>query len=134
MSTDKLYKTDGFRFTPLKCFDNFRHSHVRALGLVGLAALFDGLFQDDVLDLHQSDRVGTLVFIELHRDILDVLLHLRNFDVFERVDAPSRALDLGGEQLRGLLDLGKAEQVGQNVAELAHRVVELAARLAKPYG
>ena len=106
MSTDKLYKTDGFCFTPLKCFDNFRHSHVRALGLVGLAALFDGLFQDDVLDLHQSDRVGTLVFIELHRDILDVLLHLRNFDVFERVDAPSRALDLGGEQLRGLLDLG----------------------------
>ena len=79
MSTDKLYKTDGFCFTPLKCFDNFRHSHVRALGLVGLAALFDGLFQDDVLDLHQSDRVGTLVFIELHRDILDALLHLRNF-------------------------------------------------------
>ncbi len=66
-----------------------------------------------------------------NRDILDVLLHLRNFDVFERVDAPSRALDLGGEQLRGLLDLGKAEQVGQNVAELAHRVVELAARLGE---
>lgn len=54
MSTDKLYKTDGFRFTPLKCFDSFRHSHVCALGLVGLAALFDGLFQDDVLDLSKT--------------------------------------------------------------------------------
>mgnify|MGYP001124849295 CR=1 FL=1 len=39
--------------------------------------------------------------------------------------------DLGGEQLRGLLDLGKAEQVGQNVAELTHGVVELAARLGE---
>ena len=85
MSTDKLYKTDGFCFTPLKCFDNFRHSHVRALGLVGLAALFDGLFQDDVLDLHQSDRVGTLVFIELHRDILDVLLQIGRASCRERV-------------------------------------------------
>ena len=59
MSTDKLYKTDGFCFTPLKCFDNFRHSHVRALGLIGLAALFDGLFQDDVLDLYGANGLGS---------------------------------------------------------------------------
>ena len=89
------------------------------------------VLEDHFLDLHQAHLGRTFVLVQLHGDVTNVLLQLRDHHVFERVDAPSRALDLGGEQLRGLLDLGKAEQVGQNVAELAHRVVELAARLGE---
>ena len=48
------------------------------------------LLQHHILNLHQANLRTPLVFIELHRNILDVLLGFRDNHMLKRIDAPAR--------------------------------------------
>ncbi len=70
--------------------------------------------------------VTPLVFIQLHRDILDILLRFRNNDMLKRIDPPPRLFNLTRHQLAGLFTLSQPQHIRQDVRQRLDRAVEVA--------
>ena len=64
-------------------------------------------FQHHVFHLHQADLGGALVFVKLHRDVLDVRLQLRDHDVLQWLSEDGN--DVNPEAVRYFLPLIQGE-------------------------
>ena len=53
---------------------------------VGLSPLLNGVSEQELLHLHQAYGVGPLVFVQLHGDIFDIFLHLRDLYILQGID------------------------------------------------
>ena len=81
-----------------------------------------------------ADLGGAVVFFKLHGDILDVLLHFRDHDIFQRVDAAAGLLNFGGEQLRLLFGLRQFQHILKHGGQRTQCVVQFARRLCEAVG
>ena len=84
-------------------------------------------FQHHVFHLHQADLGGALVFVKLHRDVLDVRLQLRDHDVLQRVDATACLFNLCRHQLAGFFHFRQLQHFGEE-AQMRDRQKERKAR------
>ena len=90
--------------------------------------------QHHVLDLHQAGGVAAFVFVQLHGDIADVLLGLRDHHIFQRVDTAAGLFNVLCQQLHGLFHLCQLQHIGKNRLHLLQCRVQLAAGLGKAVG
>lgn len=61
---------------------------------VGAALLLDGLLEHHILHLHEPDGGVAVVLLQLHGDILDALLGLRDHHIFQGIDPAAGLFNL----------------------------------------
>ena len=92
------------------------------------------VLQHHVFDFHQTDLGRSLVLIQLHRNVFDVGLRLRDDDVFQSVYTTSGLFDLITHQLAGFLDLRQFQHIRQDICQRFDRIIQIAGRECKAIG
>ena len=92
---------------------------------VGLSPLLNGVSEQELLHLHQAYGVGPLVFVQLHGDIFDIFLHLRDLYILQGIDSAAGLFDLLRQQLGGLFDLGQLQHILEHLGHGRDRVIQL---------
>ena len=96
--------------------------------------LQNGLLEDHILDLHQANCIGSLVFIQLHGNVADILLHLRDLNILQRIYPAARLFNLLRQQLRSLFDLRQTQHILEYPGKCRHRIIQLTAGLREAVG
>ena len=70
-----------------------------------------GLLQHHVFHFHQPDLCASLIFIQLHCDIFDICLQIRDHHMLQRVNPATGFFNLSSHQLTGFFDLRQLEHI-----------------------
>ena len=92
------------------------------------------IFEHHVFYFHQPDLRGAFILVQLHGDVFDICLCLRDDDMFQGVDTAAGLLDLGGHKLARFLDLSEPSHLRQDVSQGFDRVVQITGCKCKAIG
>ena len=87
--------------------------------------LLDGFLEEHILHLHQPRRGGAVIFIQLHGDIPNRLLGVRDHHIFQRVNPAAGLFDLLRHELGGFFDLRQLEHLLKHLAQRVYGSIQL---------